>query len=230
MAKYYDAMYSWKDYEAESQRIHEIIQKYKTSAGVTLLDVGCGTGGHIEYLRLHYEVSGLDLSEAMLKVAREKYNDVEFFQANMTNMSLDRKFDVITSLFGSIGHLTTQEQLEKAIHTFSRHTKSGGIVVIEPFVTEESVHPKSTGILCLDQPDIKIARVNASKMEGNVLYLNFHFLIATDEKVEHLVDPSPMGIFPRSAFTSTMEESGFTVNYVEPGLMERTGIFVGVKE
>ncbi|MFX0108605.1 MAG: class I SAM-dependent DNA methyltransferase [Candidatus Hodarchaeota archaeon] len=229
MAKYYDQMYSWKDYEGEAQRLHEIIQKYKSSPENDLLDVGCGTGGHIDYLKQNYNVSGLDLSEEMLAVAKEKHKDIPFFCADMTNMQLNRQYDVITSLFGSIGHLTTQEALEDAIRSFSRHTKPGGVVIIEPFVTTETVHPKAMGINCVDLPDVKIARVSRSRLEGNIAYLDFHFLIATENGVEHLFDPSPMGIFPRAIFMELMEKHGYSVDYIEPGLMERTGLFVGVK-
>ncbi len=230
MAKYYDEMYSWKDYEKETQRLVEIIGKYKSTEGTNLLDVGCGTGAHINYLRQRYKVTGVDLSEEMLKVARDRFKDVQFFQQDMTTMNLDMKFDIMTCLFGAIGHLTTEEKLSDAIETFAKHTNSGGVVIIEPFLTAENIHPKSIGLLTLDNPDIKVARVNASRMEGNILYLNFHFLIATKEGVEHFVDPSPMGIFPKSVFKNTMEDNGFKVDYVEPGLMERTGLFVGVKE
>ena len=230
MAKYYDEMYSWKDYEKETQKLVEIISKYKSRGGMNLLDVGCGTGAHINYLRRHYKVTGVDLSEKMLEFARERFNDVQFFQQNMANMDLGIKFDIITCLFGSIGHLTTEEDVSSAIQSFSEHLNSGGVVIIEPFVTAENVHPKTIGLLTLDNPDIKIARVNASRMEGNILYLNFHFLIATEEGVEHFVDPSPMGIFPMATFRKAMEKSGFSVEYIEPGLMKRTGLFVGVKK
>ncbi|MFX1415281.1 MAG: class I SAM-dependent DNA methyltransferase [Promethearchaeota archaeon] len=229
MAKYYDHMYSWKDYESETQRLHEIVQKYKTSPGKDLLDVGCGTGGHIEYLKKYYEVSGLDLSEEMLAVAKEKHKDVPFICANMTSMKLNHKYDVITSLFGSISHLTTQEELIDAIRSFSMYTRQGGVIIIEPFVTRETVRPESLGINCVNLPDVKIARVNRGRLEGNIAYLDFHFLIATKNGVEHLFDPSPMGVFPRAVFNDIMEDNGFDVDYVEPGLMERTGLFVGVR-
>ena len=66
--KYYDAIYQWKDYGAESRRLTEIIALYKTSAGNTLLDVACGTGGHIPYFQ-SFAVEGLDLDREMLKIA-----------------------------------------------------------------------------------------------------------------------------------------------------------------
>ncbi len=230
MGKYYDEMYSWKDYEKESQRIVEIVTDFKTSDGETLLDVGCSTGGHIEYLRQQYEVTGVDLSEDMLEVAREKLKDVQFFRQDMRKLDLGRKFDVVTCLFGGIGHLTTEGDVIAAIKSFAKHTTSGGVVIIEPFVTEENVHPTSLGLLTLDKPDIKVAQANAARLEGSILYLNFHFLIAIDAGVEHFVDPSPMGIFPKTTFVKAMEANGLQVEYIESGLMKRTGLFVGVKE
>jgi ubiquinone/menaquinone biosynthesis C-methylase UbiE len=230
MAKYYDEMYAWKDYEKETERLVELVNEFKSGDGKTLLDVGCGSGGHIAYLRHHYTTTGVDLSENMLQVAKERFNDVEFIQQDMSKMNIGRTYDIVTCLFGGIGHLTKEEDIIAAIDGFANHTNSGGVVIIEPFVTKESVHPTSIGILTLDKPDIKIARVNASKMEGDILYLNFNFLVATEEGVEHIVDPCPMGVFPRTTFQKAMEESGLKTEYVEPGLMQRTGLFVGVKQ
>ncbi|MDF1537724.1 MAG: class I SAM-dependent methyltransferase [Candidatus Thorarchaeota archaeon] len=187
MAKYYDEMYSWKDYEKETQKLLEIIEKYKPIDSKTLLDVGCGTGAHINHLRHHYKVTGVDVSEEMLKVAKDRFKDVQFFQQNMTTMHVGMKFDIITCLFGAIGHLTTEKEISSTMQSFSNHLNPGGVVIIEPFLTEEKIHPWSIGLLTLDNPDIKVARVNASRMEGNILYLNFHFLIATKEGVEHFV-------------------------------------------
>ncbi len=230
MAKYYDDMYAWKDYKKESQKLVDIINEFKSNEGKTLLDVGCGSGGHIEYLRHHYETTGVDLSESMLQVARERFKDIQFIQQDMSKLDLRKTYDVVTCLFGGIGHLTKEEDVVAAIDGFAKHTNPGGVVIIEPFVTEENARPISMGLLTLDKPDLKVARVNTSWMEGNILYLNFHFLIATKDGVKHVVDPSPMGIFPKATFQKAMEDSGLTVEYVEPGLMQRTGLFVGMKQ
>ncbi|MFX1482814.1 MAG: class I SAM-dependent DNA methyltransferase [Promethearchaeota archaeon] len=229
LAQYYDDIYTELDYEGAAHKIHALVQKYKTTQGNNLLDVACGTGAHILYLKDRYNPVGLDLSEEMLEVARKKCPDVEFVQGNMTSFDLGQKFDVITCLFGSIGYLTTQNELADAISTFSRHMFSGGVLIIEPIFTRETVRAGFMGISCLDLPDIKIARVNVSRIEGDLAYLDFNFLIATKERgVEHFIDPSPMGIFPRDTYISLMEKNGFNTDFVEPGLMKE-GLFVGVK-
>ena len=54
LAKYYDIIHSdtnWKDYKLDSQKVHKTIQEYKKIKGKELLDVACGTGNHIQYLK-----------------------------------------------------------------------------------------------------------------------------------------------------------------------------------
>ena len=53
-ASYYNKLYSSKNYQDETQRLKDIIRKNLSSGGNRLLDVACGTGRHIEYLKEHY--------------------------------------------------------------------------------------------------------------------------------------------------------------------------------
>ena len=230
LARYYDQMYVHIDYESAAQRLHEIIQKYKQSTGNRLLDVGCGTGTHIMHLKDKYQVMGFDISEEMLSVAREKCPGISFVQGNMVSMELDQVFDVIICLFGSITYLTTEEELNLVIQSFSKHATSGGVIIIEPLFVEETLRDRGMGLNCLNLPEIKIARSNVSRREGNVVYLDFHFLISTREHgTEHFIDPSPMGVFSKSAFNDLMEKNGFSVEIIEPGF-DKEFLIVGVKK
>ena len=53
-AQYYDIIYSFKDYQAETNRIVDIINREKRSIGNRLLDVACGTGLHMDYRSKHF--------------------------------------------------------------------------------------------------------------------------------------------------------------------------------
>ena len=78
-AAYYDLLYADKDYAAESDWIHGLIQDLRPGAS-SLLELGCGTGGHALHLaRKGYSITGIDLSERMVALAnahagREKWN------------------------------------------------------------------------------------------------------------------------------------------------------------
>ncbi len=227
-ARYYDAIYSEKDYKSEVESLHKTIQALKRSEGNTLLDAACGTGGHIQYFRNYYNAAGMDASKEMLEVARGKFGDVDFYQANMTEFDLNRQFDVVTCLFGSISYLITKESLHRAIKCFSDHTVRGGLVIIEPVFTAETVRPSSMGIRCVDEAEYKLSRVSSSKREGDVVYLNFHYLLATPSEVEHIFDPSPMGVFSKHDFVDGMKSAGFEVIGEESGL-SKEAIFIGIK-
>ena len=72
LAKYYDLVYSWKDYKKEANKIRKLIKKYKKSEGKGLLDVACGTGGHLKFLKSNFSCTGIDINDEMLKIAKKK--------------------------------------------------------------------------------------------------------------------------------------------------------------
>jgi ubiquinone/menaquinone biosynthesis C-methylase UbiE len=99
-ADLYDALYAtFKDYADEAARLRELIGPDAR----TLLDVACGTGAHLELLREHYEVVGLDLDPELLAIARGRLPGVELVEGDMTGFDLGRRFDAVACLFSSIG-------------------------------------------------------------------------------------------------------------------------------
>ncbi len=104
LARYYDPIYSWKDYKKEAATVKRLISKYKKSKGNDLLEVACGTGKHIQYLKDDFKILATDMNIGMLKVARKNIKGVTFRQADMTTLNLGREFDVLVCLFSSIGY------------------------------------------------------------------------------------------------------------------------------
>ena len=82
-AVYYDAIYSRKNYEKESNKLHQFIERYKKATGNTLLDVACGTGNHLKYLKQWYDVEGLDINLTMLKQAKKKHPRITFHRGRV---------------------------------------------------------------------------------------------------------------------------------------------------
>ena len=95
LANYYDEIYYFKNYQKETDKIKTLIQRHKKSSGNKLLDVACGTGNHIQYLKQHYSVQGLDSSPEMLRIARKKHPEIVFHRGDMTSFKLKNRFDII---------------------------------------------------------------------------------------------------------------------------------------
>jgi ubiquinone/menaquinone biosynthesis C-methylase UbiE len=227
-AQYYDKIYSFKDYEAETQSLLALLRENTRIEGGKLLDVACGTGCHIECLKKHFEVEGLDISEDLLKMARQRNPEVVFYQGDMIDFHLGRQFDVVTCLFSSIGYVKTADMLGRAIGCMAGHLKPGGALVIEPWFTPDAWKPGTVHALLIDEDELKIARVNTSYADGPLSYFDLHYLIGTPEGTEHFVERHELGLFTTEEMKAALEAAELEVVYDPEGPADR-GVFLGLR-
>ena len=95
----------------------------------TALDVGCGSSGRIiDLLTAHeYTVEGLDLSQEMLVLARQRHPSVTFHHADICTWQPTKNYDFI-SAWDSIWHIPQAEQvptMQKLLGALS----SGGVMI-----------------------------------------------------------------------------------------------------
>jgi len=229
-AQFYDIIYSQvgKDYAGEAARIHALIGQYRRSAGDDLLDIACGTGEHLAHLRAYYHVEGLDLDPNILAVARRRHPDVAFHQADMADFDLGRQFDAITCLFSSIGYVKTVARLNQAIATMLRHLKPGGVLLVEPWFTPAVFKPGGVHATFVDEPALKIARMNVSRVEDGISVLDFHYLVATPAGVEHFTERHELALFESADYERAFRAAGADAAYDAQGLTGR-GLYIGRK-
>jgi SAM-dependent methyltransferase len=229
-ARYYDAIYAarGKDYARESARLHALIQERKQSPGRALLDVACGTGRHLVHLKEYYAVEGLDADPAMLAAARARLRDVPFHQGDMEAFEVGRRFDVVTCLFSAIAYARTPERLARALRAMADHTHAGGLVIVEPFFSPDRWSDGYLGADFVDEPDLKLARMNVSRREGRLAVLDFHFLVATPAGVEHFTERHDLALFTHEEYLAACGAVGLEVSYDPEGLMGR-GLYIGLR-
>jgi ubiquinone/menaquinone biosynthesis C-methylase UbiE len=230
-AVYYDAIYEaqGKDYKKESEQLHDAIERYKTSSGSKLLDVGCGTGGHLAFLRAWYSVEGLDLDQNMLSVAKQRFPDVTFHQGDMVDFLLEGQFDAVTCLFSAIGYTKTSDKMRKAVKAMGRHLTEGGVLVVEPWITPDKWRVGIAHATYVDKPGLKIARINISEREGDRSIFNFHFLVASEGRVEYFTELHELGLFTEQEYLDAFKDAGLDVILDHQGITGR-GLFIGVKQ
>jgi len=127
-AKYYDLIYKDKDYEKEVDFIENIFGKNKPKK---ILEVGCGTGNYTKILlKRGYEVTAIDISEDMLKIARGKCA-CKFIEGDIRSVSINDKFDACIAMFAVMGYITENSDIIRALNNIRRHLKPNGIFIFD---------------------------------------------------------------------------------------------------
>jgi SAM-dependent methyltransferase len=217
-AHVYDLIYEavGKDYAAESEQIRSLIERRVPEAR-TLLDVACGTGGHLRHLREAFEVTGVDLDPEMLEQARRFLTDVRLFEGDMCNLDLGETFDAVVCLFSSVGYVEGTDDLDVAVGSMARHVNTGGILVVDGWVRPDAWIDRghiSVDVATAD-PSVKVARVVRSERTGDCTVLEMHYLIATPDRVDHLVEHHRLTLFEPQAYESAFAKAGLEVEVVE---------------
>jgi ubiquinone/menaquinone biosynthesis C-methylase UbiE len=225
-APWYDLIYSFKDYAGEVDRLRAMLAARAWRPVRRLLDVACGTGEHLRFLKEFFEVEGIDLNEDMLAVARAKLPDVPIHVGDMLDFDLGRRFDAVVCLFSAVGYLRNEDELQTAMARMARHLEPGGLLIVEPWITPEKVEPDRLHGLYVDRPEVKIARMTDSRVEGRATVMDMHHLVHTRRGVEYFVERHELTLFTHDEYVRSLEAAGLEVDSDPQGLIGR-GLYFG---
>ncbi len=225
-ARFYDRLYAFKDYGEAAERLHALVQARHAGAR-TLLDVGCGTGRHLEELRGWYEVEGLDLNPDLLAVARGRLPDVPLHEGDMTTFDLGRRFDVVTCLFSSIAYVRTLDNMRRAIARMAAHLEPGGLLLVEPWFSVDTFWTNTITANHVNDPDLKISWMYVSELRDRVSHLDIHYMVGTPEGVHTFSEVHEMGLFTPEEYGAAMTDAGLAHEHDARGFFGR-GLHLGV--
>lgn len=133
-------IYQRGPYVRFSQRIAEsVLPEYLDLIDfhpVDLLDIACGEGSFAVVMAGHgYQVTGVDQSEEMIALARERARVaglmVRFEVEDMRDLRFTGEFDLVTCFFDSMNYLLTVKDLQDAIRCAFEALRPGGYYIFD---------------------------------------------------------------------------------------------------
>jgi SAM-dependent methyltransferase len=182
MAPVYDDFTAHHEYEAWLTDLLIALER-RGLQGKRLLDVACGTGkSFMPMLPRGWEVTGCDISPAMLERAREKAGDaVRLLVADMLALPKLGEFDLIWALDDAINYLLSREELEQALRGMRGNLSTTGLLLFDvnalpayrTFFAETEVVERGgkrlvwTGLAAADVPAGSICESRLEVMPGD---------------------------------------------------------------
>ena len=128
----YLRIYQHRD-ETEAERVVELIASFVAGHDIrAVLDLGCGAGRHSRLLCERWWTVGLDLSPALLKIAKREMRDAPYVRADMRELpfAVD-SFDLVVNLFTSFGYFEDDRENQRVLLCVHDSLRPGGIIVID---------------------------------------------------------------------------------------------------
>ncbi len=222
-------------YAAWCDQVTRLIRQYAQWEVRTLLNMGCGGGKNAFNLKKQFEVTGIDISPAMLDLARQLNPECQFLLGDMRTCYLDQLFDAVL-IDDAISYMASRGDLAAVFQNAYRHLRTGGVMVVEPDFTKETFRQNCTRVSSAD-PKVKPAHIEVvfiendydpdptdDTCEGAIIYL-----IRENGRLRIESDLSVMGLFPLDVWRKALHEAGFEVH--EEASSEESGhvIFACVK-
>lgn len=204
-------------YARYCDHVARLIHQYARRPVESLLDIACGGGKNVFNLRKQFQVTGLDLSPAMLKLARALNPACEFVEGDMRAFSLERTFDAILMDDG-ISHLTDRAELSSAFERAFSHLNPGGVMVVTPDATAETFRQNQTVVTPTlesarpEQVDVVfIENVYDPDPQDEQYEATLLYLIRESGRLRIEVDRCTLGLFSRDVWKQTLSEARFEV-------------------
>jgi SAM-dependent methyltransferase len=123
MAEWFEEWFSSEEYlsvykhrdDADALTLANLIFKnLDLKSNSSVLDLACGAGRHsIIFAEKGYEVTGIDLSDNLLSIGKEKSVqlglNIDFIKGDLRDFSIDKKFNIVINLFTSFGYFDSDE-------------------------------------------------------------------------------------------------------------------------
>ena len=214
----YDAMYqTFINYKDEFTYYNSILNKKKCK---TILEIGCGTGNLASYfINSDKDYIGLDLSEEMIDLSKQKNPSGCFIQADIKGFSLNILVDAIVIPGRTSSYLLNNEDISEALHSIHKCLNPNGILIFD-FIDAnrffKQIEKQNSVTHKALYQDITYSRDSIFKIDKTMNNFMFNWKSSyykhlKDEKLNIAEDDSTVRAFVKEEWSLLLELNGFEV-------------------
>ncbi len=210
-AKIYDELICEDiDYDLIEKTIIEIVTDNNCKKD-SYLDVACGTGNVCIKLSKYFNTTYLvDISEEMLQEAYNKFKkqreSTKIICQDMRNLSLNKKFDLITCVLDSTNYILELQDLDNYFLSINKHLKDDGIFIFDINSFYKLTEVLGDNIYTYNEEDVFYTWENT--LENNIVNMFLTFFVKNGELYERFEEEHLERAYTEAEIESSLEKSG----------------------
>ncbi|UHA75822.1 class I SAM-dependent DNA methyltransferase [Paenibacillus sp. 481] len=161
-ATVYDRLMADMPYEQWVSFATEAWHRYGSGKPTTVVDLGCGTGNvTLPLAASGYQLTGIDLSETMLAIARDKYDSaapsrgtVQWVCQDMREWAVPEPVDAVVSFCDCLNYVTEPDDVKKVFQATYNQLRAGGTFVFDVHHVRQFEQYAETQPFAYDEGDV----------------------------------------------------------------------------
>ena len=214
----YDSLMADADYDGRSEYILKLFRKYGKKPTL-LLDLACGTGEFSLRLKEKgIDVIGVDMSEDMLSIAREKAmdknTDLLFLCQKAEELDLYGTVDGAICCMDSLNHITDLRNLKKAIKKVSLFLEKGCLFVFDLNTPYKHKTVLGNNTFVFEEDDVYCVWQNSFNPKNNITDICLDFFVEEDGLYQRYNEEFRERAYTKEQISETLKEAGLKIKAI----------------
>jgi glycine/sarcosine N-methyltransferase len=214
---FYESISPWYDciFPVDPQAVGFLAERARP--GSRVLDLACGTGGHaLELARLGCRVTGVDLDEAMIRLAQAKAAGTPGAQFRVMDMRdagrrLQKGFTLVFCIGNSLVHLDSEEAIAGVLADCRRLLDPEGELVVQIINYDRILSERIVELptLASEEPALRFLRRYDYQPGDEVVQFRTELTVREPAGERTVSNRVPLRILPTASLEKLTREAGF---------------------
>lgn len=214
-ARYYDILMEDADYDGRTEYIFSLFERFDSKPEL-LLDLACGTGEFSNRMaKKGVSVIGVDISEEMLTVARQKSdeqgNNILYVCQDASKLDLCDKVDCAICCLDSLNHIIDYEKFYKAIERVSMYLRDNGLFIFDLNTVYKHREVLGNNTFVMDEEGIYCVWQNFFNPEDNTVDIQLDFFEEDGENYKRFSEDITERAYTESEISAALQKAGLEI-------------------